>query len=879
MFDGTLASWLQALTQEYLVTKGSDVRVGIHGGHLALDNVELRVETINKHLRDAKIPFLVIKASVGRFRVHVPWSALTSSPVEVYMENVHLLATVNTGDEAASIAAASNMMANPNLNTADGRGNSGKRPTSNSQTLASGDSYIQRFSDAVLNPDSAETSGMKKKDAGIDSSAIPPAKLRRSASAARLSKSSYGSASSPNIAGSLAAKNSRDQAKKKAGSRPSGSAAKIQRQTNALQAASSNTDEEASLAEQAFMQDLAKNGEARLGLLGWHRSLLGRLLFNIQLEINNLKVEYSDSQCRGWISMASLIAHSANEHWERAFVQLDADAQEAFAMMMRKLIECRGLTIVLIPREPKEDGSQSSSESPLAGLLPTNLMSSFEAEYPVINGLGLTIKAELNASGDSGENEAMACKISVDVEDPDLALSARQLQWISHIASISSQQSEVLLPKSCCCGGTVCKQKSSLVTNGGDRKRISNDRVAARTGQRKNTHTKSTQSSVQKPSKKSTKLPSSSEASSDNEASDTNSDESDSSSSSDDSSGSRELEILRVNSERIDLPYATSKREMNEDESMLGALEQVQEQRQKRVQAAKNNVQQIQVRTSGWGRLGQLWSFITKEHGSELTNDAADLLGFERAALGGDQAKADKSVMQAAQSGGITLILRIRTPDLASRAEVERLRIMLEQEREKRLAYEASDAEQNFRQAQKKIEDLEAEAARLKLKNTDLVNELADLERLVSTASANKDSIIRQMEAALLNAERNLMNLLQKVSANSVPRHNRVGSLSIAPSTGLSRSSSALNASNPVSFVSSSTIASNGGPSVSTGNSAPVPRENVLASGGSGILPNQSSSMIQQQAQGVRKDPKQEFLRREYSLPDVHGSKDDLSVV
>jgi len=353
MFDGTLASILQSLTREYVKTRASDVRVGISGGHLVLDNAELRADSINKQLKAAQIPIQILSAAVGRLRVHVPWSALTSAPVEVYLENVQLLATLDVPGHSSSVV----------------------KGDQNSVS-----SFRKEKSDGQLN------SGTKSKRANARlnkySSQIDFAEIRRG----------------------------------------------------------DNDDEEDDSSDIPITAEDVQS----LAFLGWHRSLLGRLLFNMRVEVNGMKLEYSDTLCRGWLSLASLVAESAGENWEPSFVPLDKSAQEVHSMLLRKLISLHGLNVVIVPREATEGK--------------VSIMDSFEAENPIVNGLGITVKSEISVSGELHDSEAMATDILLDLDDPDLCISMRQFNWLSKIMEItgSSQKS------TCHCGAKSSSNKKEI---------------------------------------------------------------------------------------------------------------------------------------------------------------------------------------------------------------------------------------------------------------------------------------------------------------------------------------------------------------------------------------------------------------------------------
>lgn len=87
MLHSTLSALLVSVASRYAKLSPSDVGIGIGGGRLVVDDVQLRTDTLN----GPGTPFEILHGRAGRLRVHVPWGALTSSPVKVYLENVHLI--------------------------------------------------------------------------------------------------------------------------------------------------------------------------------------------------------------------------------------------------------------------------------------------------------------------------------------------------------------------------------------------------------------------------------------------------------------------------------------------------------------------------------------------------------------------------------------------------------------------------------------------------------------------------------------------------------------------------------------------------------------------------------------------------------------------
>jgi hypothetical protein len=194
-------------------------------------------------------------------------------------------------------------------------------------------------------------------------------------------------------------------------------------------------------------------------------------------------------------------------------------------------------------------------------------------------------------------------------------------------------------------------------------------------------------------------------------------------------------------------------------------------------------------RRTGAGGSGGLyslwWAIVGEENVDDAVDDAAVALGYATkespasAAAAGRRRDADgpggrasseryeaaEAVATAARSGGYTLRVRVTTPDLASRELVAELRAALEDERAAR--ERLANAEAVVAEADARVDAAAAEARALRERNDALLHELQDLERLARASGASKDVLVRQMEAALKRAERQLQVLAQQATVDA----------------------------------------------------------------------------------------------------------------
>jgi len=173
---------------------------------------------------------------------------------------------------------------------------------------------------------------------------------------------------------------------------------------------------------------------------------------------------------------------------------------------------------------------------------------------------------------------------------------------------------------------------------------------------------------------------------------------------------------------------------------------------------------------SGW--LSHVWNAIVGE--SVVEDDTADIFGVDRldSSFIEDRRKAFAAVKRARDAGGRIYSIRIRTEDRRAREENEKLRKQLEQVKAEveqlkwykevcqhsllllflALSYYPKKYEEYERALEKEQEEVEY----LKRRNRMLLDDVDEMEKLFSESSRNKDAVIRELEAALSKAEKNL---------------------------------------------------------------------------------------------------------------------------
>ncbi|KAJ8907749.1 hypothetical protein NDN08_007855 [Rhodosorus marinus] len=154
----------------------------------------------------------------------------------------------------------------------------------------------------------------------------------------------------------------------------------------------------------------------------WHESFVFRLAANIRVEVNGLRLEYTDECCSTSLSFTSLKSTACDASWEPAFITADDSSGIPIALRRKLELECLQCQMIRTLADSKRD---------------------FEGVFPVLAGLNLQFRLFLCTGGDGAFSSAQSVEVEVDVEEPNISLSARQVNWLTEIFGLekSTKQS------------------------------------------------------------------------------------------------------------------------------------------------------------------------------------------------------------------------------------------------------------------------------------------------------------------------------------------------------------------------------------------------------------------------------------------------------
>ena len=497
-----------------------------------------------------------------------------------------------------------------------------------------------------------------------------------------------------------------------------------------------------------FVEEAAKKGD-------WHQTIVGRLLFNASVELYGLKVEYRDSDCVGIISVASLRAFSAGSDWQSRFVSLNADSDvrregSTSAVPMRKLVKLAGLHWVMIPKKPTAATEEYSHNSHLD-------RESFESKSPIVDGIAVTLRILLctgTAYTDAQPDiltPGLHTEIDIDVEDPAVNLTSRQIKWIDRLVQQGFGLKRKLAATS---DHNVLVPSTSPSLNTKRRPRpVYPDPLQTSPRSTNGISSRPYGDSTTDPVRQSVSYP-----------------------------GAKPGRLAPPPSD-TDSYYSTPNlapegHDFYTDEQVDAEIEEVSDY-DRDEHHDEEEIEDEFMQKPAQGGLRSFWRAIVSENGDETVDDAAIALGLvdgdiseeevddkyeEPEEQSADYQYARDVVQAAANAGGLTMKLRVKTPDTAAWDLVDSLREELKRERGVRRRLE--NLEHVLEEAEKRVRESEEDARALQERNTSLVQEVEDLEAMTSQAGKNKDAMIRQMEAALSNAERKLQSIYQAQFGN-----------------------------------------------------------------------------------------------------------------
>ena len=96
MFESILNNILQKQLGNFILgLDPNNLKLGVWSGNIVIENVSIKPDIIQM----LELPLNLNFSSVGKLKISIPWSRLSSSPVEVVLEDVFIILTPQRKDD------------------------------------------------------------------------------------------------------------------------------------------------------------------------------------------------------------------------------------------------------------------------------------------------------------------------------------------------------------------------------------------------------------------------------------------------------------------------------------------------------------------------------------------------------------------------------------------------------------------------------------------------------------------------------------------------------------------------------------------------------------------------------------------------------------
>ena len=93
MFESIVASIINRILGKYIDNlQQNQLTIGIWSGEVVLNNLKLRKDA----LAALDLPIEVTSGCLGEFVLRIPWNALKSKPIQVFMKHLYIIAGPKT---------------------------------------------------------------------------------------------------------------------------------------------------------------------------------------------------------------------------------------------------------------------------------------------------------------------------------------------------------------------------------------------------------------------------------------------------------------------------------------------------------------------------------------------------------------------------------------------------------------------------------------------------------------------------------------------------------------------------------------------------------------------------------------------------------------
>lgn len=161
MYQQVLTSLILRYFRQYIENIEADIQLGLWGGDVILNDLDLKLDVINKTL-GIGAPFSISKGSIKKLKLKIAWSSIRNTPVEIILSSVDIHLSNNPNTTTSSLMTNANYLSQHHKNTRHSDG--AKSVDHMSEPMTMKNDNIDDINDEKLNDDETDETPIQQND-------------------------------------------------------------------------------------------------------------------------------------------------------------------------------------------------------------------------------------------------------------------------------------------------------------------------------------------------------------------------------------------------------------------------------------------------------------------------------------------------------------------------------------------------------------------------------------------------------------------------------------------------------------------------------------------------------------------------------------------
>eukprot|EP01083_Nonionella_stella_P243398 848157_1 len=106
MLQSAFSQIILKCAKQYIKGIEADLKLSLWGGDVVLNNLDLRLDVLSKTLK-LDYPYHVSRGFIERLQIHIPWTALTTKPVEITLDSLQCTISCSSDTKSCDLEAES----------------------------------------------------------------------------------------------------------------------------------------------------------------------------------------------------------------------------------------------------------------------------------------------------------------------------------------------------------------------------------------------------------------------------------------------------------------------------------------------------------------------------------------------------------------------------------------------------------------------------------------------------------------------------------------------------------------------------------------------------------------------------------------------------